>query len=161
MINQIPENQADFTRFCKVHGEKPSSNTEKNKYNGSIKFFSDISRGIRMRDFNKFVRGGKAKRQCIPCATSNQLLHYLDINLQDIKTESVILHVGINDVLQNSTETNINSFSNNVQEMAERCHSSNVNNVFIFGLVYAERFNVKTIENIHDKMVGLFFNFNL
>ena len=45
--------------------------------------------------------------------------------------------------------------------MAEKCHSSNVNNVFISGLVYAERFNVKTIENIHDKMVGLFFNFNL
>ena len=49
MINQIPENQADFTRFCKVHGEKPSRNAVKNKYNGSIKFFSDISRGIRMR----------------------------------------------------------------------------------------------------------------
>ena len=45
--------------------------------------------------------------------------------------------------------------------MAEKCRSSNVNNVFISGLVYAERFNVKTIENIHDQMVGLFFNFNL
>ena len=85
----------------------------------------------------------------------------MDINLQDNKTESVILHVGINDVLQNSTETNINSFSNNFQEMAEKCRNSNVNNVFISGLVYAERFNVKSIENIHDKMVGLFFNFNL
>ena len=53
-----------------------------------------------MRDFNKFVRVVKAKLQCIPCATSNQLLHYLDINLQDNKTESVILHVGINYVLQ-------------------------------------------------------------
>ena len=105
-----------------------------------------------MRDFNKFVRVGKAKLQYFPCATSNQLLHYLDINLQDNKTESVIFYVGINDVLQNSTETNINSFSNNVQEMAEKCRSSNVNNVFISGVVYAERFNVKTIENIHDKI---------
>ena len=85
----------------------------------------------------------------------------MDINLQDNKTESVILHVGINDVLQNSTETNINIFSNNVQEMAEKCCSSSVNNIFISGLVYAERFNVKTIENIHDKMIGLCFNFNL
>ena len=79
------------------------------------------------------------------------MLHYLDINLQDNKTESVIFYVGINDV-QNSTETDINSFSNNVQEMAKKCRSSNVNNVFISGVVYAERFNVKTIENIHDKI---------
>ena len=28
-INQIPENQEDFTRFCKVHGEKPYSNAVK------------------------------------------------------------------------------------------------------------------------------------
>ena len=50
---------------------------------------------------------GKAKLQCFPGATSNQLLHYLDVNLQDNNTESVILHVGVNDVLQDCTETNI------------------------------------------------------
>ena len=105
-----------------------------------------------MRDFNKFVTKGEAKLQYFPCATSNQLLHYLDINLQDNKTESVIFYVGINDVLQNIAETNINSFPNNVQEMAEKCRSSNVNNVFISGVVYTERLNVKTIENIHDKI---------
>ena len=122
----------------------------KTKYNGNIKSFSDIPRGIRMRDFIKFVRVGKARLQCFPYTTSNQLLHYLDVNLQDNNTESVILHVDINDVLQNSTETNINSFFNNVREMAEKFRSYNVKNVFISGLVYPERFNVKTFENIHD-----------
>ena len=38
MINQIPENQEDFTRFSKVHGEKPYNNAVKNKCNGNIKF---------------------------------------------------------------------------------------------------------------------------
>ena len=68
-----------------------------------------------MRDFNKFVRVEKAKLQCFPGATSNQFLHYLNVNLQDKNTESVILHAGVNNVLQDSTETNINSFFNNVQ----------------------------------------------
>ena len=36
--------------------------------------------------------------------------------------------------------------------MAEKCRSSNVNNFFISGVAYAERFNVKTIENTHDKI---------
>ena len=71
-----------------------------------------------MRDFNKFVRVEKAKLQCFPGATSNQLLHYLDVNLQDNNTESLMLHVRVNDVLQDRTETNINSFFKNVQEIA-------------------------------------------
>ena len=53
-------------------------------------------------------------------ATLNQLLNYLDINLQDNNTESVILYVGVNDVLQYNTETNMNSFFINVQEMAKK-----------------------------------------
>ena len=57
-----------------------------------------MPRGIRMGDFNKFVKVGKAKVKCFPGATSNQSLHYLDVNLQDNNTESVILYVGVNDV---------------------------------------------------------------
>ena len=94
-----------------------------------------------MSDFNKFVKVGKAKLQCFPGVTSNQLLHYLGVNLQDNNTESVILHVGVNGVLQDSPETNINSFFNNVHEMATK----NVKNVFISGIVYTERVNVKTL----------------
>ena len=108
-----------------------------------------------MGDFNKFVRIGKAKIQCFPGATSNQMLHYLDINLQDNNTESVILHVGVNDVLQDSKKTNMNSFFNNVQEMTKKYRIYNVKNVFVSGLVFTERFNVKTLENIHNKMVIL------
>ena len=104
---------------------------------------------------------GKAKLQCFPGATSNQLLHYLDVNLQDNNTESVILHVGVNDVLQDSTETNINNFFNNVQEMVKKCRSYNVKNVFISGIVYTERINGKSLENIHDKMVSLCSKLNL
>ena len=51
-----------------------------------------------MGDFNKVVKVGKAKVKCFPGATSNQSLHYWDVNLQDNNTESVILYVGVNDV---------------------------------------------------------------
>ena len=60
VINQFPENQTDFTRFRTVPGEKPYNNTWKTRYNGNIKIFSDsIPRGIRMRNFNKFVKWEK------------------------------------------------------------------------------------------------------
>ena len=89
MINQFPENQTDFTSFCTVPGKKPYSNAMETTYNGDIKIFSDsIPRGIGMRDLNKFVREGKPKLKCFPGVTSNQLLHYLDVNLQDNNAES-------------------------------------------------------------------------
>ena len=108
-----------------------------------------------MRDFSKFVRMGKTKLQYFPGATSNQLLHYLDVNLQHKNTAWVILHVGVNDVFQDRAETNINSFFNNVWEMAQEYCNYNVKNVFISGLVYTKRINVKTPENIHNKLVSL------
>ena len=40
-----------------------------------------------------------------------QFLHYLDVKSQDENTESVILHVVVKNVLQASTETNIDIFS--------------------------------------------------
>ena len=43
------------------------------------------------------------KPKCFPGATSNQLLDYLGVNLQDNNTKSVILHAGVNDVIQGST----------------------------------------------------------
>ena len=162
MINQFPENETDFTRFRTVPGEKPYNNTLKTRYNGNIKIFSNsIPRGIRMRDFNKFVKVGKGKLRCFPGVTSNQLLHYLDVNLQDNYMESVLLYVGVNDVLQDSTETYINNFFNNVQEMGNKCRSYNIKNVFISGIVYTERVNGKSLENIHDKMVSLCSKLNL
>ena len=44
----------------------------KTRYNDNIKIFSNnIPKGFRMRDFNKFVRVGKAKLQRFPGVTSN------------------------------------------------------------------------------------------
>ena len=82
--------KTDFTILRTVPGEKPYSNAVKTRHNSNIKIFN-ITKGIRMRDFKKFVRLGKAT--CFPGATSNQFLHYLDVNLLDKNAELVILHI--------------------------------------------------------------------
>ena len=45
--------------------------------------------------------------------------------------------------------------------MAKKYRAYNVKNVFISGIVYKEKVNVKTLENIHDKMVSLCSKLNL
>ena len=73
-----------------------------------------------MRDFSKFVSVKKVKLQCFPGATSKQLLHYLDVNLQDKNTESVILHNGVNDV-----RVSVKTFENIHDKMVSLCSKLN------------------------------------
>ena len=45
--------------------------------------------------------------------------------------------------------------------MAKKCRSYHVRKVFISGLVYKEKINVKALENILDKIVSLCFKLNV
>ena len=63
---------------------------------------------------------------CFPRATSAQLLHYLDVNL-DHTTDTVILHIGIDDLLQdmannnnNLTDNSIKNFIKNIEQMVQK-----------------------------------------
>ena len=59
----------------------------------------------------------KAKLQCFSGATS---LHYLDVNLQDKNTESVILYIGVNDV-----GVSVKIFENIHDKMVSLCSKLN------------------------------------
>ena len=102
VINQHPEKQTVFARPRTVPGDRSYSDAariEANKSNNTnMKIFSDsIPRGIRIRDFNRFIKSGNARLYGFPGASSKQLSHYMDVNL-DNTTDTVIIHVGINDI---------------------------------------------------------------
>ena len=102
VINNFPENQSVFRKKRTVPGENSYSEAAKSKMNSqNIKIFSDsIGKGIRVKQFNQFAKIGNARIHSFPGATSRQLLHYLDVNLEST-IDTVILHIGINDRLKN------------------------------------------------------------
>ena len=57
-------------------------------------------------NFNKALKNGKAKRLSFPGTTSKQLLQYLDINLKMYTPQTVLIHAGINDVLNDKSQSN-------------------------------------------------------
>ena len=62
--------------------------------------FSDsIASRIKMYNFNKTLKNGKAEHLLLPGTTQKQLLQYLDVNLKIYTPETVLIHTGINDVL--------------------------------------------------------------
>ena len=59
-----------------------------------------------MHNFNKALKNGDAKHLSFPGTTSKQLLQYLDVNLKMYIPDIVLIHAGINDVLNNKSQSN-------------------------------------------------------
>ena len=63
--------------------------------------------------------------------------------------KTVIIHVGINDLLN---ESNVENILNNFNAMIKKCRNYNVRNT---GLVYTKRVELSLLENLHLKLVEL------
>ena len=63
------------------HEESRLGNRKKGK---PIVMFSDsISKGIRIREFNRYITNATARMKCFPGATSKELAHYVVPTLQE------------------------------------------------------------------------------
>ena len=101
VINTYPENQAVFSSPAIVPGTKSFSEavrTQRDKKN--ILFVIDkISKGIHFKEFNGFSSNGNAKMVNIPGAISKKILHYLNIHFSNSSTDTVVVHVDVNDTI--------------------------------------------------------------
>ena len=58
--------------------------------------FSDsIPKGIRIREFNRYITNATARLKCFPGATSKELKHYVVPTLQEESFNSNLIHIGI------------------------------------------------------------------
>ena len=110
-------------------------------------FTGSIAKGIRMYEFNRFIKNGKATMFNFHGASSHQMLQYLDLASRQINT--VVLHIGINDILTDSSYLNIDGPLQNIKNMSLKCKIFCVKNIFISELVYTTRINIVTLEEIH------------
>ena len=90
-----------------------------------------------------------------PGATSIEILHYLDDYLTNSSADAVILHVGVNDLLEDNSQPKIKNLGNNLRSMVEKCHTFAIKNVFISGLVYTTRTGLPVLERTHEMILHL------
>ena len=88
-----------------------------------------------------------------PGATSKEILHYLDVHLTNSSPDAVILHVGVNDLLEDNSKSKIENLEKNLRSMVDKCHNYGVKNVFISGLVYTTRIGLPVLERTHEMIV--------
>ena len=79
-----------------------------NTKKSDVLIFSDsMTSKIKIFDFNRLFKNGKSKRMFFPGSTSEQILLYLEINLKINNPDAVLFQVGINDVLNDSSDSGL------------------------------------------------------
>ena len=159
VVNKHPENQTSFGKqntspSHKTYREAAKSSEATQPYNEkeNVLIFSDSIPGkMKMHELNRVIKNGKVKHLFFPGATSEQVLQYLDVNLRMYGPKTVIIHVGINDLLNDYVDLNINNVLKNFHVMIKKCRDFDVRNILLSGLVYCKRVKIIYIGKIAFK----------
>ena len=89
-----------------------------------------------MNEFNGLIKNRKAKMLSFPGASSRQLLHHMDIHLEEIQVDTVLIHIGVNDLLNYRNQSRIDMLMKNIICMVEKCRNYGVNKIFLTGIVF-------------------------
>ena len=102
-----------------------------------------------MYQFNRALRNRRAKMLNFPGASSNEILHYIDVHLKEKLIDTVIIHVGVNDLLNGNSQLKVNQLIENIKKITEKCVSFGVKKIYVSGLVFTRRVNLPTLERVH------------
>ena len=144
VINMYPERE-------RVLSNKVGSNS-RIKNDKKIRIISDsIPKGIRIKEFNRYVKNGSARIKSFPGTTIQQLNNYYSIpTLKEEKPEIVILHVGINDLL--SSRDNITpeeEIATEIMKIGIKCKNHGVETVFISGITFCKNVEHGRIDRVN------------
>ena len=67
------------------------------------------------------------------------MLHYIDIHVEDKSIDTVLLHVGVNYVLNDNSKSNVDNLMSNIHKIVGKCKRVGLRNSFVSGLVYTTR----------------------
>ena len=155
VTNNHPENQRIFNREpaikATVPGGKTYSEVIRNRNKSNVLRFSDsIPKGMRMYQLNKrLLNNNRAQLISFPGASSKRLLHYLDVHLEDKNTDTVILHIGVNDLLNDNSPEGVNQLMENLKSMIEKCRMYGVKNILVSSIVYTTKLELRLLESVH------------
>ena len=133
VINQNPENDNDYRRSKLVPRDKLYSVAGKHhsstSNNNIIVVFGDsipnFSRKCKY-DLNRNTISGRARFKHFSGATSKDLLCYVDATLQDARYDAAIIHVGVNDILNNQSHHQTTQLMYNLRKISTKCKSCGV-----------------------------------
>ena len=150
VVNNYPENQHSYGRKFSASESKFS------KRKKQIVIFSDsIPRGIRLREFNYWLHKGYAQLKSFPGGTSNELLYYVEPTLQNKNFDDALLHVGVNDLLNDESQDSVQNLLDNLKQIGLKCKSAGVKKVLITGIVVKNKLIRAYISSVNQHISNM------
>ena len=154
MINNSPENQHDFRRSKAVPGENSYSELVKDHKGNenNIVIFSDsivnFDRNAKAKMKNS-IRSGRVRFRNFPGAKSGELLRYMDPTLAEGSYYTAIVHVGINDSINDDSSTKVENLVLNLEKIAIKLKKYGIKNVCLSGLVFTTRIYLPLLNHVY------------
>ena len=150
VVNNYPENQHSYGRKFSVSGSKYS------KRKKQIVIFSDrIRRGIRLREFDYWLHKGYAQLKSFPGGTSKELPYFVEPTLKNKKINDALLHVGVNDLLNDERQDFVQNLLDNLKQIGLKCKSAGVKRVLVSGIVVNNKLTSAYISSVNQRISNM------
>ena len=130
---------------------KVSFQKEKNK----VIFSDSIPHGIRLGEFNYWLHKGYAQLKSFPGGTSNELLYYVEPTLQNKNSDDALLHVGVNDLLNDESQDSVQNLLDNLRHIGLKCKSAGVKRVLISAIVINNKLTSAYISSVNQRISNM------
>ena len=150
VVNNYPENQHSYRRKLSASESKFS------KRKKQIVIFGDsIPRGIRLHEFNYRLHKGQSKLKSFPGGTSKELLYYVEPTLKSKKFDMALLHVGVNDLLNDESQDSVQNLLENLKQIDLKCKSAGVTRILISGIVVNKKLTSLYISSVNQRISNM------
>ena len=113
-----------------------------------IIFGDSMVKRVRVREMAVFLKNGKCYVKSFPSSTASELCHYIEPSLKTQPPDTVIIHVGTNDI---RTEKTAEQIPKNIVEIGQKCKQNGTNEIFISSLIQRRSFHdTKKVREVND-----------
>ena len=144
VVNNYFEHQHSYGR------KFPASESKFSKRKKQIVIFSSsIPRGIRLRELNYWLLKGYAQLKSFPESTSKELLYYVEPTLKNKELDYALLHVGVNNLLNDESQDSVQNLLDNLKQIGLKCKSAGVKRVSVSGIVTNNKLTSAYISSVN------------
>ena len=144
-----PKRQSPFQKITNSYADIVSPKMK------SFVIFSDSKiQGLKMKQFNSYIQGGKVYLKAFHGTKADQLNHHVKLILEKYKYDAAVIHVVINDILRSKDENEVNAIPRKIMNIADTCRNYNISKIFISLIIRCSR-TIVDIDYINGKIKEL------
>ena len=90
-----------------------------------------------------------------PGGTSKELLYYVEPTLKNKKFDDALLHVSVNDLLNDESQDSVQNLLDNLKQIGLKCKSAGVKRILISGIVVNNKLTSVYISSVNQRISNM------